>query len=134
MATNATTWFYQEPEHRAYYLEERVNHTFWSNRIHNIYLDCAQETPPFRMAGEWEATPLAVEWVPNDYFVLTTAPDRDLSVLLKGLTEILGFAPTISFVDPGGKLCVEWHVKQSDERIREIQGNPNYRQIKRYTA
>ncbi len=134
MATNASTWFYQEPEHRAYYLEERVNHTFWSNRITNVYFDCVQETPPFRMTGEWKGMPLAIEWVPREYFVLTTEPDHDISVLLKGLQEILGFKPTVSFRDPSGKLRVEWHATQSDERIREIQGNPNYRQITRYTT
>jgi len=134
MATNATTWFYQEPEHRAYYLEERVNQTFWSNRIHSVYLDCVQETPPFRMVGEWEGAPLAIEWVPQQYFILTTTADRDLDALLKGLREVLGFAPTVSYVDPGGQRRVEWYVQQPDERIREIQGNPNYRQITRYTA
>ena len=132
MATNASTWFYREPEHRAYLIEERVNHTFWSNRIVGIYLDCTSAEPPFRMAGEWHGTPLKLEWISNDYLTLTTRPDDNTNLLLIGMKEILGFAPTISYVDPEGNFVAQWHKKDVDERIRAIQGNPNYHQIKSY--
>ena len=96
MATNASTWFYREPEHRAYLIEERVNHTFWNNRIAGLYLDCTSEEPPFRMTGEWHGTPLTLEWVPNDYLTLTSRPDDNTTLLLIGVKETLGFTPTIS--------------------------------------
>ena len=134
MATNATTWFFQEPEHRAYFIEERVNHTFWSNRITNIYLDCISEEPPFRMVGTWQDAPVELEWVPNDYLRFAVERELDANRLLTGLKEILGFPPTVSFVDRNGTLQVEWHVGQSDERIREIQASTHYRDIKRYKA
>jgi hypothetical protein len=135
MATNASTWFYAEPEHQAYLLEERVNHTFWNNRITAISLDCTHAEPPFEMVGEWHAVPLTIEWEPNDYFVLRTVPhEEQIDLLLVGLKEILGFPPTISYVDPDGQLIAEWWVKDPEERISEIQGNPNYRSIKRYKS
>ncbi len=133
MATNASTWFYNEPEHRAYLIEERVNHTFWSNRISALYLDCTNDTPPFQMEGEWRGIPLKLEWVPNDYFSLATEPVDDVNLLLAGVQEILGFAPTISYVNPDGIMITEWHVNDVERRIQSIQGNPNYHQIKRYT-
>ena len=133
MATNARTWFYSEPEHQAYLIEERVNHTFWSNRITSLYLDCTQAEPPFRMEGEWQGLALALEWVPNDYLTLVTQPKETANLLLVGLKEILGFAPTVSFVDSTGQMIVEWHVQPADTRIREIQSNPGYHNIKRYT-
>lgn len=132
MATNASTWFYKEPEHRAYLIEERVNHTFWGNRIAALYLDCVRDEPPFRMEGEWRGMPVALEWVPNDYLTLTTRAEDDTEALIVGVKEILGFLPTISYVDPQGQLATEWHVKEIAERLREIQGNPNYRNVKRY--
>jgi hypothetical protein len=89
MATNASTWFYAEPEHRAYLIEERVNHTFWSQRIASIYLDCTSQEPPFRMAGEWSGIPVALEWVPNEYLTLTTAPGEKADQLIVGIKEIL---------------------------------------------
>lgn len=132
MATNASTWFYNEPEHNAYLLEERVNHTFWSNRLSAVYLDCLSDTPPFKMAGTWGELPLTIEWVPRDYFTLTTQPDTQVDQLIVALKEILGFMPTISYVDPNGDQIVEWHMKQAGQRIQNIQGNPNFHHIKRY--
>jgi hypothetical protein len=132
MATNASTWFYKEPEHNPYLIEERVNHTFWSNRIAAIHLDCTNAEPPFRMVGEWHTIPLEIEWVPNQYLTLSARAGDDVNRLIVGVREILGFTPTISYAGPDGHLKVEWHVKEADQRIREIQGNPNYHDIKRY--
>jgi hypothetical protein len=132
MATNASTWFYKEPEHNSYLIEERVNHTFWSNRIAAIHLDCTNAEPPFRMVGVWHTIPLEIEWVPSQYLTLSARGGDDVNRLIVGVREILGFTPTISYVDPDGRLKVEWHVKEADQRIREIQGNPNYHDIKRY--
>jgi len=132
MATNASTWFYAEPEHNAYLLEERVNHTLWTNRITGLSLDCLSAEPPFRMIGDWRGITVTIEWVPNEYFTLVAPPGPDADSLLVGLKEILGFAPTISYIDRDGNLMVEWVVKQAEARVAEIQGNPNYQSIKRY--
>jgi hypothetical protein len=133
MATNASTWFYNEPEHTPYLIEERVNHTFWSNRIMAIHLRCTSAEPPFRMSGQWHNKPVALEWVPNDHLVMTTSAEDDMHRLIIGIKEILGFSPTISYEDRSGQLIVEWHVKDAAARIQEVQGDPNFRQIKRYT-
>ncbi len=132
MATNASTWFYREPEHDPYLLEERVNHTFWANRMYALYFDCLSAEPPFRMDAVWHELPVTIEWVPNQYFTLTTQPDKLADALIVGVKEVLGFKPTISYVDPSGRLTVEWLVGDATERVQEIQGNPNYSQIRRY--
>ena len=117
MATNASTWFYREPEHEAYLLEERVNHTFWANRIYALYLDCTNAEPPFRMEGVWHDLPVAVEWVPNQYFTLTTQPGELADLLIVGIKEVLGFKPAISYMNPAGELTVEWLVGDAAERV-----------------
>lgn len=132
MTTNASTWFYTEPEHNAYLLEERVNHTFWSNRISSIYLDCVQAEPPFRMTGEWNGNPVSIEWTPNKSFFLLATNDDDSNLLIVGIKEILGFVPTLSFVDAEGILHAEWYVTDASERIQAIQSDPKYQNIKRY--
>lgn len=132
MATNASTWFYREPEHDAYLLEERVNHTFWHNRVMDMHLDCVSAEPPFRMVGEWRGMTVTIEWEPQAYFVLTAQPNDDGNLLIIGVKEILGLNPTISYVDPKGNMIAEWHVKEEANRIKEIQGNPNFKQVKRY--
>lgn len=132
MATNASTWFYNEPEHNAYLLEERVNHTLWSNRLSAVYLDCLSETPPFKMSGTWHELPITIEWVPRDYFTLMTLPDSQVDQLIVALKEVLGFMPAISYIDPGGNQIVEWHMQQANQRIQSVQGDPNFHHIKRY--
>ena len=132
MATNASTWFYHEPEHEAYLIEERVNHTFWANRIYALYLDCTSAEPPFRMEGVWHDLPVAIEWVPNQYFTLTTPPGELADQLIVGIKEILGLKPAISYVDASGEMTTEWLVGDAAERIQEIQGNPNYSRIRLY--
>jgi hypothetical protein len=130
MATNATTWFYREPEHRAYFIEERVNHTFWSNRINGLYLNCTSETSPFKVEGEWNGLPLAMEWVPNQYLRLALTPADGIEPLVTGVKEILGFEPTVSYGD-GGQRVYEWLVTGADERLRELQSDPRYQNVMR---
>ena len=132
MATNASTWFYSEPERKRYLIEERVNHTFWNNRLMALHLACTHAEPPFRMEGQWRTVPVKLEWVPGDYLTLTTHPADDITPLLVGIKEVLGFAPTISYVNPDGEMVTQWYVTDVEERIQSIQGNPNFRQIKRY--
>lgn len=134
MATNASTWFYAEPEHRAYLIEERVNHTFWGNRITSVYLDCVREESPFQMTGEWNSTPITLEWVPNDYLTLLADPGAGLDPLIVAMKEILGFLPTISYINLDGHQIVEWRVKGAEQRVQEIQGNAAYRNVKRYKS
>jgi hypothetical protein len=132
MSTNASTWFYNEPEHSAYLIEERVNHTFWNNRMGAIYFDCTHAEPPFRMVGEWNGNTILLEWVPNEHLTLSTPPGDDADLLIIGMKEILGFVPAISYVDPDGMMHAEWHVNNANERIQAVQSNSNYRNIKRY--
>ena len=133
MATNASTWFYNEPEHERYLIEERVNHTFWNNRITALTLYCTSPEPPFRMEGEWRGLPVAIEWVPNESFSLITEDGGDdTEELIRGVKEVLGFLPSVSYVDSSGTLIAEWLVSGGEDRAREIEGNSNYKQIKRY--
>lgn len=132
MATNATTWFYTEPEHNHYLIDERVNHTFWANRITALHLSCVRAEPPFRMTGEWRDIPIALEWVPNEYLVLSTPAEHNIDLLVIGVKEILGFLPTVSYVDSSSAMYAEWRVNDAEARFQVIQGDPNYRQIRQY--
>ncbi|HEX3049833.1 MAG TPA: hypothetical protein VHP83_04195 [Aggregatilineaceae bacterium] len=132
MATNASTWFYVEPEHRPYFLEERVNHTFWSNRITAVSFDTISAESPFRMEGQWYDAPVSIEWVPNEYFILTAVPRDNTDQLIVGVKEILGFAPTISYTNEQGNVIAEWYTKAADARIQAVQNKPAYRNIKLY--
>ncbi len=130
MSTDASTWFYNEPEHDAYLIEERVNHTLWAARLYFLYLDCTGAEPPFSMVGEWEGRQIEIEWDPNKLFVLRTP--EETPALRRGISLVLGIRPaTLAYEDPNGVHVTEWHVDGGDARWREIQGKVRYRNPKR---
>jgi hypothetical protein len=49
--------------------------------------------------------------------------------MIVGIKEILGFAPTIWYVDLEGYLVAEWRLKGASQRLQEIQGNPKYSNV-----
>lgn len=130
MATNARTWFYTEPEHRPYLIEERVNHTLWANRFGNIYLDCVRAEPPFRMEGKWHDNTIVIEWQPNAWFKLYA--DRDEKGLVPGFAQALQLIPAFSYNDQEGKFVVEWWRQDAEKKYEEIKGHPSYTNIKQY--
>lgn len=131
MATNATTWFYQEPETgRPYFITERLTHTFWANRLSGIYLDCVRAEAPYRVEGTYNGGPIAMEWQVNDYFILES--DHENKDVVTVCSEVLGFRPAVSYMDSDGIHVTEWHVKGSADRLREVQGNPAFRNVKKY--
>ncbi|MEL7434253.1 MAG: hypothetical protein AAFN11_09930, partial [Chloroflexota bacterium] len=48
MSTSSRTWFYSKPEPRPYYIEERVNHTLWKNRVQGLFMSCVQAEDPIK--------------------------------------------------------------------------------------
>ena len=76
MSTDSRTWFYTTPEPRPYFIEERVNHTLWKNRLANLYMVCTQASAPIKMEGRWQnEMPVTFEWVPGQYFILRTGEE-----------------------------------------------------------
>jgi hypothetical protein len=130
MATTSRTWFYTEPERRAYFIEERVNHSLWAARFGAIYMDCVRAEPPFKMEGVWGESKLTMEWIPNKWLKITT--DKEDRTLVAGFAKVLQFPPTLSFVDEQGVFNVEWWREGGDKRFQEVQGHPTYTGIRTY--
>jgi hypothetical protein len=131
MATNATTWFYAEPEtNRPYLITERVTHTFWANRLSGVYLNCVKADKPYRVEGIWEGMHIAMEWDVRNYFTLIA--DKENKALITVCSEVLGFRPTVSYTDSDNLHYTEWHLSGGTDRLRSVQGNPVYRNIKKY--
>ena len=132
MAGNATKWFYQEPETgRPYLIAERVNHTFWANRVTSIAFQCVNAESPYRLVGKWQdVIDIELEFEPNNVFILRMSEENLRFV--KGVSEILGFKPTVSYVDSDNRHIVEWYAKDAAKRLQEVQGNPSFRNIKKY--
>jgi hypothetical protein len=131
MATNAITWFYNTPEvGRPYLIAERVNHTFWTNRITDIFFQCSHAEAPFVLAGIWNGTDVEIEFEPQSVFILRMGQENER--FMKGVAEVLGFPPTVSYQDSDGRYVVEWYAKDAAKRLQEVQGNSSFRNPKVY--
>lgn len=129
MATDSRTWFYTTPEPRPFFIEERVNHTLWKNRLQNIYLTCTRAEPPIRMEGRWYDMPVTLEWQPGRWFTLRTP--QQSKELIGVLRQVLMLKPSLEYQDGEGQVVVEWHTDGGDNRWRELQGNPGYQGLRR---
>ena len=129
MATTSKRWFYSTPEPRPYYIEERVNHTLWKNRLQGLYMTCTQATVPIQMEGNWNGMPVFFEWEPGNYFMLRTGEKRkELIGVLRQM--LLNLPPALEYEDPDGMHVVEWHTDGGKERWRQIQGNPHFQGLR----
>lgn len=131
MTTTAETWFYRDPEHIAYYLEERVNQTFWQARLGNLWLDCVSAEPPYRMSGVWRDLPVDVEWVPNEFFILRVPSDSGSADLVNGVSHVLALSPAFRYTDAHQRLVTEWHVDGGKARWQEVQGKAAFSNLQR---
>jgi len=129
MATDSRTWFYTTPEPRPYYIEERVNHTLWKNRLQTLFMSCVQPTVPIKMEGNWQGSSVTFEWQPGKYFILTTP--RESKEFIGVMRQILMMRPALAYTTPDGGHVVEWHTDGGAARFKELQGNPYYQNLHR---
>ena len=129
MATDSRTWFYTTPEPRPYYIEERVNHTLWKNRLQTLTMSCTQATSPIQMEGIWQGSLVKFEWQPGKYFVLTTP--RESKELIGVMRQILMMRPALSYENGDEMHVVEWYTDGGETRWREIQGNAQVQSLRR---
>ncbi len=132
MATTARKWFYSTPEPRPYYIEERVNHTLWNNRLQAVFMSCTQASNPIQMEGTSDGMPMFFEWEPGRYFVLKMGEERkDIIGVMRQI--LLGLRPSFAYQDTDGMYVIEWHTDGGDERWKDIQGDPRYQGLQRLT-
>lgn len=132
MATNATTWFYKEPEKgRPYFISERVTHTFWANRLSDVYFTCTHAESPYKVEGVWQGIKVELEWEVGKHFVLRS--DKADEGLIVVCAEVLGFKPAVTYTDGDGDSVTEWFTKAAEgkERLKTLQGNPAYKNVRR---
>lgn len=129
MATSSRTWFYSTPEERPFYIEERVNHTLWKNRLQGVYMTTTQHTAPYKMEGNWNDMPIQFEWQPGKYFILRAG--REVKELIGVMRQILMMRPALMYQDQNGLYCVEWHTDGGEARWKEVQGKPGYQGLRR---
>jgi len=136
MSNNAAAWFYQEPEHNAFFITERLNGTFWQARIVGLYWRCTHPEPPFRAQGLAGKASLEMEWMPNAWLSLKVPETTLTTELPEGMTvetivesiskRILGRPAAFRYGDTEGRMVYEWHADDGKHRWGEIQGRAEF--------
>lgn len=130
MATTSRKWFYSTPEPRPYYIEERVNHSLWNNRLQNVWMSCTQAENPVQMEGNLDGMPMYFEFVAGQYFTLKMGEERK-EIVGTIRQMLLGLKPNFTYQNTDGLFVVEWHTDGGDARWAEIQGNPAFQGLRR---
>jgi hypothetical protein len=127
MTTTAATWFYRTPEKSPYLLAERVRTTFWEERFGGLWLEVVRSEPPILTQGTYNGAQVTMEWEPNKWFRLSSAPPAP--ALARGVANILRRKVSLSYDDAHGRSVWEWWLASADadKRWQEIQGKPAFR-------
>jgi hypothetical protein len=125
MTTTAATWFYRTPENQSYLLAERVNSTFWEERLGGVWLNVVKSDSPILMAGGYNGADITMEWEPNKWMRLETWPAAP--ALAKGLSNILRRRANFRYETSDNRTVWEWWIGDASKRWQELQGKPIFR-------
>jgi hypothetical protein len=82
------------------------------------------------MEGNWQGNLVTFEWQPGKWFTLRMAQEnRELIGVVRQMLQNL--RPAFSYDDSDGMHVVEWHTDGGGERLKEIQGQPQYQGLRR---
>lgn len=132
MTTTAATWFYNDPEPNPFYIQERVNQTFWQARFGQLWLDCTSATSPYKMSGLWGDVPVEFEWQTATSFILRVPGEAETDSMVAGISRVLALKASLRYeISTTGQMVIEWHADGGNERWQKIQGDPSYRNPER---
>jgi hypothetical protein len=127
MSTNAGKWFYSEPEENPYLITERLNATFWTARIVELYWRCVRAEKPVEAIGYSPNGQYRLTWMPGEWLALQGPVETSLDPLVEAISNrVLAFPPSLAFGNHDGHQIIEWHRDGGAKRWSEIQGRAEY--------
>ena len=125
-------WFYDEPGHNAYNVEEHVRRSFWMHGFGQAWFRCTRAEPPYRCEGWWRGQELAFEWVPRLWLKLHLQSfDQDI---VDGFSKVIGMKPFVRYTQEHNEnpsVIVEWRTTRLGERYRELAEREDVRELER---
>lgn len=96
-----------------------------------FFFTCVSAEAPYRLVAKWQdRIDVEIEFEIKKVFILRMSEES--MPFIKGCSEILGFNPTVSYTDSDKRFVTEWYAQDADRRLKEVQGNPTFQNIKRY--
>ncbi|MGF1506527.1 MAG: hypothetical protein ACFB51_15555 [Anaerolineae bacterium] len=130
--TNASTWFYTQPEPIPYLIAERINNTFWSARIVDVYWQCTRAEAPYQCVGDLHGDAIRMEWEPGEWLLLAGPETEAFHQIMDGISQrVLARPAAVTYRNRQGQQVYEWHAAAGSRRWNELQGDPTVLELKR---
>ena len=128
MTPTISGWFYDYSSHSGHVIGERVRLSLWDSGLFDLWLDVVSSNPPYKMSGNYKGDPVEIEWLPGEWLRLRSGSSQ--SVIVDRITRLLAMKPSWMYGYANIDVVWEWYLVDSEERWREISGNPIYQSPK----
>lgn len=116
---SASWWFLTEPPPSRHTIENEMRIAFWNAGFKQMWFTCTKDQPPIECNGKWRGKDFTVEFEPKKSLMLKMKePDQDL---LDAFERVLGHRALAAYKNGGGKVVVEWRVRDAETRFQELQ-------------
>lgn len=127
MSSNASKWFFEQPENKPFFVTERINGTFWNARIVDIYWRCTRAEAPLQAEGYGDHLVFHLEWEPGQWLKLSGLDTEALTDLADAMNRrIMGFSAAFTYEDYDGNRVYEWHRDGGNDRWGDLQGRAEF--------
>jgi hypothetical protein len=123
------SWFYNSPGNNGFQVVERVRQTLWDARFYDFWFDSYSASAPYKVGGLLHQQAAELEWQPKEWLRLRSKTES--GDFMNILSYLIGVKPALRFTDSDGFVNVEWRLKDSEARWKEINGNPIYQGSRR---
>ncbi len=118
---SVSSWFFTEFPSSRHTIENEMRLAFWTAGYKQMWFTCTKDQSPFECVGKWRDQDFSVEFEPKKFLVLRMKePNQGL---LKSFEHVLNHRAVAAYKNGGGKVVVEWRVKDADARYKELQSS-----------
>lgn len=118
---SVSSWFFTELPPSRHTIENEMRLAFWNAGYKQMWFTCTKDHTPIECVGKWRDQDFVVEFEPKKSLALKMKePNQDL---LHAFEHVLSHKALAAYKNGGGKVIVEWRVKDTDARYQELQSS-----------
>lgn len=112
-------WFFATFPPSRSVIESELRQAIWRAGLHDMWVTCTKDQPPYECQGAWHGNEFTLEWEPGNYILLKMGqPNQEL---LDAFTKMLGHRALAAYKNGDNRVVVEWRMQNPDARFKELQ-------------
>lgn len=116
-----SSWFFTDLPLSRHTIENEMRLAFWTAGYKQMWFTCTKDQSPIECAGKWRDQDFTVEFEPKKSLCLRMKEPNE--ELLHAFERVLNHRAVAAYKNGGGKVIVEWRVKDADARYQELQSS-----------